>query len=101
GEFQANALDQHAWQWLTERMSYVQGEFENPDTYKRLDEHLSALGRTACTGGNHLFSLAVADRFFGTAVEQLGDAGVPTETGRPWRRVVIEKPFGHDLASAQ
>ncbi|MFO1162271.1 MAG: glucose-6-phosphate dehydrogenase [Reyranellaceae bacterium] len=101
GEFQADKLDQKAWQWLTERMSYVQGEFEDPDTYKRVSEHLADLDKTTGTGGNHLYYLAVADRFFETVVERLGAAGMVTEADGKWRRVVIEKPFGHDLPSAQ
>ena len=53
------------------------------------------------TAGNHLFYLAVADRFFATAVAGLGAADLVTENDRQWRRVVIEKPFGHDLPSAK
>ena len=57
--------------------------------------------RPAGTAGNYLFYLAVADRFFATAVAGLGAAGLVTETDGHWRRVVIEKPFGHDLPSAK
>ena len=53
------------------------------------------------TAGNHLFYLAVSDRFFGVAVAGLGAASLVTEENSQWRRVVIEKPFGHDLASAK
>ena len=53
------------------------------------------------TAGNYLFYLAVADRFFATAVAGLGAAGLVTENDGQWRRVVIEKPFGHDLPSAK
>src|SRR5262249_25050760 len=48
-----------------------------------------------------LFYLAVADRFFAPVIEQLGRAGLVQQSERAWRRVIIEKPFGHDLASAQ
>ena len=98
GEFEA---DQTAWRWLTERMSYLQGDLGDPGTYRRLGEHLAGLDKTAGSAGNHLFYLAVADRFFGVAVAGLGAAGLVTESDGQWRRVVIEKPFGHDLASAQ
>jgi glucose-6-phosphate 1-dehydrogenase len=101
GEFQADGIDQRAWQWLTDRMSYVQGEFEDPDAYERLGEHLAGLDKTAGTSGNHLYYLAVADRFFRVVVERLGAAGMATEKDGQWRRVVIEKPFGHDLPSAK
>src|SRR6516162_8579089 len=45
--------------------------------------------------------LAVADRFFGPVIEQLGRAGLARQSGHCWRRVIVEKPFGHDLASAK
>ena len=48
-----------------------------------------------------LFYLAVADRFFGPVIEQLGHAGLTRQSEERWRRVIVEKPFGHDLASAQ
>lgn len=101
GEFQADHIDQDAWRWLADRMSYVSGDLGNPGTYQRLREHLTGLDKTAGTSGNYLFYLAVADRLFGAAVAQLGAAGLTTEKEARWRRVVIEKPFGHDLASAQ
>ena len=101
GEFQADHIDQTAWRWLADRMSYLQGDLNDPGTYHRLGEHLAELNKTAATAGNRLFYLAVADRFFHTVVEGLGAAGLVTEKNGRWRRVVIEKPFGHDLASAK
>jgi glucose-6-phosphate 1-dehydrogenase len=101
GEFQADQIDQAGWNWLAERMSYVQGDLNDPQTYRRLDAHLTELDKTAGTAGNRLFYLAVADRFFGTAVAGLAAAGLVVEENGRWRRVVIEKPFGHDLASAK
>ena len=50
---------------------------------------------------NHLYYLAVAPRFFGEVVKQLGAAGLAEESNGDWRRVVIEKPFGRDLDSAR
>jgi glucose-6-phosphate 1-dehydrogenase len=101
GEFQADHIDDAAWRWLTERMSYLQGDLNDPGTYSRLREHLAGLDKTGGTAGNYLFYLAVADRFFATAVAGLGAAGLVAEKDKQWRRVVIEKPFGHDLPSAK
>lgn len=101
GEFQADHIDQAAWRWLTDRMSWLQGDFTQPETFSRLKEHLAGLDKTAGTGGNHLFYLAIADRFFGDVVAALGAADMVAETDGQWRRVVIEKPFGHDLPSAK
>jgi glucose-6-phosphate 1-dehydrogenase len=101
GEFHVDEIDLVAWRWLVERMSYLQGDLNDPVTYHRLSEHLAALDKTAGTSGNYLFYLAVADRFFSVAVAGLGAAGLVTEKDRQWRRVVIEKPFGHDVTSAK
>jgi glucose-6-phosphate 1-dehydrogenase len=101
GEFRLDEFAQATWQWLTERMSYLPGDLNNPETYRRLGEHLAGLDETAGTAGNRLFYLAVADRFFGPAIAALGAANLTTESNGQWRRVIIEKPFGHDLASAK
>jgi len=101
GEFQIDQLDQAAWRWLAERMSYLQGDLNDPGTYDRIGKHLAELDKTAGTAGNHLFYLAVADRFFSVAVARLAAADLMVERNGQWRRVVIEKPFGHDLSSAK
>jgi len=100
GEFELGRLDQDTWAWLTERMSYVQGDLNDPAAYERLGTHLAGLDKNG-TAGNHLFYLAVADRFFGPAIARLAAAGLTAERDGQWRRVVVEKPFGHDLASAK
>jgi glucose-6-phosphate 1-dehydrogenase len=97
GEFQVDHINHTAWQWLADRMTYLQGDFIDPGTYSRLRDHLTHLDSTA---GNYLFYLAVSDRFFSTAIHGLATAGLVTERDGRWRRVVIEKPFGHDLPSA-
>lgn len=101
GELRVNHIDQTAWRWLANRMDYLQGDLNDPDTYRRLGEHLAELDKTAGTAGNHFFYLAVADRFFSVVVAGLGASGLAEEKNDHWRRVVIEKPFGHDLASAR
>jgi glucose-6-phosphate 1-dehydrogenase len=94
-------IDNKAWEWLMARMSYVQGDLNEAQTYKRLNDHLIELDKTAGTSGNRLFYLAIADRFFKVAVDRLGASGLLTERDGQWRRVIIEKPFGHDLDSAK
>src|SRR5215469_8379534 len=101
GEVHVDQLDQAAWRWLTDRMTYLQGDLNDPGTYRRLRDHLAGLDETAGTAGNYLFYLAVADRFFSVAISGLGAAGLADEKAGRWRRVVIEKPFGHDLASGR
>jgi glucose-6-phosphate 1-dehydrogenase len=101
GEFEADHIDQAAWHWMTDRMSYVQGDLNDPAMYRRLSEHLAERDKSTGTAGNYLFYLAVADRFFSVVVAGLGASGLTTEPDGQWRRVVIEKPFGHDLSSAK
>ena len=101
GEFEIDHVDENAWRWLAERMSYMRGDLNDSATYRRLGEHLARLDQSAGTAGNYLFYLAVSDRFFAAAVAGLGAAGLVREEDRRWRRVVIEKPFGHDLDSAK
>jgi len=101
GEFQVDHINQAAWHWLGERMTYLQGDFTDPRMYSRLREQLAQLDGTAGTAANYLFYLAVSDRFFSTVVDGLATAGLVTEGDGRWRRVVIEKPFGHDLPSAK
>jgi glucose-6-phosphate 1-dehydrogenase len=87
-----------AWSWLTHRMQYVRGDFVEPETFGRLARLLNEKQGTRC---NVLFHLAVADRFFGRIVDRIGEAGLAQQSEDNWRRVIIEKPFGHDFASAR
>jgi glucose-6-phosphate 1-dehydrogenase len=98
GEFEADGIDETTCRWLGERMDYLQGDLNDRGAYCRLGAYLDGLGGG---GGNRLYYLAVADRFFSAVVDHLGAAGLATEQDGQWRRVVIEKPFGHDLASAK
>jgi glucose-6-phosphate 1-dehydrogenase len=94
------AIDEQAWSWLTSRMHYMRGDFTQAESYRRLEKLLSEqFGRQGGTA-NALFYLAVADRFFGPVIEQLGGAGLMRQSENAWRRVIVEKPFGHDFASA-
>ncbi len=101
GEFHADHIEQADWRWLTDRMSYLQGDLKDAGSYHSLREHLAGLDKSMGTAGNYLFYLAVADRFFSVVVAGLGAAGLTTEKDGQWRRVVIEKPFGHDLPTAK
>jgi glucose-6-phosphate 1-dehydrogenase len=101
GEFEADHIDETAWRWLTDRMRYQQGDLTDPGSYRRLADSLAETDKTAGTAGNYLFYLAIADRFFSVAVAGIGAAGLAKEEDGSWRRVVIEKPFGHDLPSAK
>jgi glucose-6-phosphate 1-dehydrogenase len=96
----SGAIDEQAWSWLTRRMHYMQGDFTQAETYRRLDKLLSEQFARQGGSANALFYMAVADRFFGPVIEQLGGAGLMRQSENAWRRVIVEKPFGHDFASA-
>jgi len=91
------------WPEFASHIGYVSASFDDPDGYQRLRRRLEQLDGTHGTRGNRLFYLAVAPEYFATIIENLGKAGLiyPAHREGPWSRVVIEKPFGHDLASAR
>jgi glucose-6-phosphate 1-dehydrogenase len=100
GFMQAAGIDAQAWSWLAQRMHYMSGDFTQPETFSHVTGLLAEL-RKQNNSANVLFYLAVADRFFGPVIEQLGQAGLTQQSGGAWRRVIVEKPFGHDLVSAR
>jgi glucose-6-phosphate 1-dehydrogenase len=86
--------------WFVQRTHYVAGKFEDPAVYKALAAKLKDVETAHHTDGNVLFYLATPPKEFSIIVDQLGKAGLTRETNGHWRRVIIEKPFGHDLSSA-
>ena len=100
-KFTSDPIDLKMWEWLSQRIYYVKGDFLDPEAYKRLAKQMEEVDKTHDTGGNKFFYLAVAPRFFSAIVEQLGNAGLTKEENGRWTRVIVEKPFGHDLASAR
>ena len=106
-EFDLDHIDEAAWQWLAKRMVYLQGDLAKPELYGKLRSALAEADKVYGTQGNTIFYLAIADRLFATAVEQLGKAKLTDQEKdgngkrRFWRRVVVEKPFGHSLDSAR
>jgi glucose-6-phosphate 1-dehydrogenase len=95
------AIDEQASSWLTRRMHYLRGDFAQPETFSRLVMMLDQQREHQDNTANVLFYLAVADRFFGPVIEQLGRAALTRQSDHAWRRVIVEKPFGHDFASAE
>jgi glucose-6-phosphate 1-dehydrogenase len=105
-EFDVDHIDEAAWKRLAEKMVYVRGDLNEPELYDKLRIALEEADKARGTKGNAIFYLAVADRLFGSVVQQLGKAKLTDQADdengkhRFWRRVVIEKPFGHSLDSA-
>ena len=89
------------WKHLSEGMHFVPGEFDDPGAFDALAMAVKELDVVRGTGGNYAFYLSIPPKFFPQVVEQLQRAGLADHGDESWRRVVIEKPFGHDLASAK
>ena len=98
---ESEPFDAKAWDLIASRITHFAGDFTSPDTYSKLADLLQKIEAQFKTGGNVLFYLAVAEQLFGTIVERLGAAGLAEEKNGSWRRVIIEKPFGRDLATAK
>jgi glucose-6-phosphate 1-dehydrogenase len=86
--------------WFTKRARYVRGTFEDAATYAALGKILKEVDAGQKTGGNFLFYLATPPTEFSVIIGQLGRAKLTEAREGHWRRVIIEKPFGHDLPSA-
>jgi glucose-6-phosphate 1-dehydrogenase len=90
-----------AWPAFAQRIAFASGKFDEPEAYANLKAKLEAIDDSHGTRGNRLYYLAASPEFFATIIENLGKAGlIYAPDSEPWSRVVIEKPFGHDLQSA-
>ncbi len=117
-----DAVKQHArtpfrdtvWQQVSEGIRFVQGEFDDDEAFDTLAETVRSLDAERSTGGNYAFYLSIPPKAFPVVVKQLQRSGLSDPDAytpppgqeawavrRPWRRVVIEKPFGRDLKSAR
>lgn len=94
--------DAERWQEFCSRLRYYQGDFENPDTYQDLNRVVEEMEAQYDTGGNRVLYLAVPPDVTPRLLEQMHDARLLRRTpDGPWERVILEKPFGHDLQSAR
>jgi glucose-6-phosphate 1-dehydrogenase len=95
-------IDDAVWGRLCAAAQVVSGDLGDPGIYRRVREALTAVDRERHTGGNHLFYCATPPDAFPEIITGLAGAGLITPPGgTPWTRVIVEKPFGSDLASAQ
>ena len=103
-------IDEHArhgpasgekWQRFARALRYVQGDYSRPDALTKLRQELDAADASQGTRGNRLLYLATPAKLFPAILRNINKAGlVCPPHGEPWSRVVFEKPFGSDLASA-
>ena len=99
-QFATEPVDNDLWEWFVKRLYYVSGDFDDKNVYTQLKDLLARVDQEHTTHGNHFYYLATAANYFGAIVEQLSATGL-MEENQHWRRVIVEKPFGHDLPSAK
>ncbi len=93
---------EETWKQLAAGIRFVDGDLTDPSAYHRIAEVVTELDQTIGTQGNHAFYLSIPPGLFPAVLENLESSGLAkSPTPQSWRRVVIEKPFGHDLESAQ
>jgi glucose-6-phosphate 1-dehydrogenase len=92
---------EEVWRQLAEGFRFVQGDFNDDHAFDQLRRTIEELDEARGTGGNHAFYLAIPPSFFGDVADQLREHGLARPQPGSWRRVVVEKPFGHDLESAR
>jgi glucose-6-phosphate 1-dehydrogenase len=100
-KFSSVPVDADLWDWLIRRIYYIAGDFDDPNTYTHLKEAAAKADKEHGCKGNYFFYLATAPNYFGDIVTRLSEIGLMKEDNSHWRRVIIEKPFGHDLDSAK
>jgi glucose-6-phosphate 1-dehydrogenase len=100
-KFATRDIDERVVKKLLASVTYVEGEPDDDATYKKIGAELSRIERERATKGNRLFYLATPPAAFMPIGCRLGQSRLACEENGAWRRVVIEKPFGTDLASAR
>ncbi len=100
-EYARTPFREEVWQQLAQGMRFVQGTFDDDESFETLKATMEELDKEQGTGGNFAFYLSVPPKFFPKVVQQLKKHGLADAPEGSWRRAVIEKPFGHDLASAR
>ena len=92
---------QEVWDRLAEGCRFVSGSFDDDQAFDNLAKTIEDLDEIRGTAGNHAFYLSIPPAAFTKVIQQLARTGLAAPKNHEWRRVVIEKPFGHDLASAK
>jgi glucose-6-phosphate 1-dehydrogenase len=98
---EAKRIDEAVWDSFAKGMYYVAGDVNNSESYRKISELLDQVDRERGTAGNRVFYLSTSPTLYAEAIQQLGAAGLAKPEGKGWTRIIIEKPFGHDLTSAK
>lgn len=100
-EYARTPFSEEVWKQLSEGIRFVQGDFDDDQAFDRLRETIEELDASRGTNGNHAFYLSIPPKAFPLVTKQLKRSGLAQPKENEFRRVVIEKPFGHDLQSAR
>jgi len=100
-KYARTAWSEDVWKQLSSGIRFVSGDFDDDDAFDRLKQTISELDEQRGTNGNHAFYLSIPPKAFPTVTKQLSRSGLADPKPDTFRRVVIEKPFGSDLKSAQ
>lgn len=99
---EAGPIEPKQWDEFAANLFYVAGDYGDPQAYANLAKRLSELEAAGKLGSNRLFYLSTPPEVYPDIVEQLGKAGLARPSSpNSWVRIIIEKPFGRDLASAK
>ena len=100
-----SAFDEDLWQEFARKLYYIAGDINDSACYTAIKAKLAEVEKDHATGGNILYYLSTQPSYYGPAIDHLGAAGLapksPDAWGTGYRRMVIEKPFGHDLETAR
>ena len=95
-------IDPRKWDQFASNLFYYSGDYNSPESYTQLVKRLAELDSSKNLGPNRLFYLSTPPEVYPEIVEQLGRAGLARPASQnSWVRIIIEKPFGRDLASAK
>jgi glucose-6-phosphate 1-dehydrogenase len=100
-QYCGDCVDDALWESFVRRFYYFAGDFNDDQLFPQLKEQLAKIDRDHGTHQNVFYYLATAPSYFGKIVEKLAANGLMEQSNDHWRRVIIEKPFGHDLESAK
>jgi glucose-6-phosphate 1-dehydrogenase len=98
---ESKQVDDAVWNSFAQGVFYISGDIKDPASYKQVAELLDQVDQTRGTAGNRLFYLSTAPTLYSDAIAQLGAAKLAHPKENAWTRIIIEKPFGHDLESAR
>ncbi|WP_075889574.1 MULTISPECIES: glucose-6-phosphate dehydrogenase [Actinomyces] len=101
-KYSRTGFEERTWKQFAAGLRFVPGSFDDAEGYRKLADTVAELDRSRGTGGNHAFYLSIPPSWFPVVCRHLADTGLNERNGgHEWRRVIIEKPFGHDLDSAR